>query len=346
MPTILREQIDLSEAAFDADNRVLRNVRLIAAGMSLNRRQYSEEVLQKAAPLFEGVKAYDNHQSGSRPVSSLTGWYKDVRYERGALYADRYFSNTQAGRDVKSIAEDIVSGNAPKTLAGLSINAIGTGKTQKSDAGDVLVVESITRAESVDDVTNPAAGGLYRESDNGDTLASALVEAMTIEEYTAARPDVIERLHKEWKNSRDGEAVKAAKADADQHRAALEEAQATNVRLLAERDAAVRDAAQARRELMVEQALNDPKVKLPASWKTDLRARLLESDPATWGTLLSSEIKKASTADAQRVPITGAGQQVSPAVVTEATPAQHPPNWNEILSSPEAFAAWQRQNAR
>jgi len=42
---ILLETLDLSEATFDSDARVIKGVVLIRAGMSQNRRYYGEDVL-------------------------------------------------------------------------------------------------------------------------------------------------------------------------------------------------------------------------------------------------------------------------------------------------------------
>jgi hypothetical protein len=312
MPTILTEQIDLSEAQIDHEQRVLRNVKLISAGTSLNKRHYSEAVLTAAVSLFEGTKAYDGHMRGERRVGEITGAYSNVRLENGALRADRYFTRTQAGNDVFAIAEDIVSGKAPRSLAGLSINAVGNAKPGKIDGSDVVMVESITAVHSVDDVSVPAAGGGYTEAASGDAMTKSLLDAMTIEEYTEARPDFIQRLQKEWKTMRDGKAVEAAKADADQSAEALNQAQATIARLTEERDAAVTEAETARRNLLVEQVLNDPKVKLPVLWKTKLRTELMEADPSQWGTL-TEELQKlaASAGHSNRVPVSGADQQIS-----------------------------------
>jgi hypothetical protein len=312
MPTILTEQIDLSEAQIDHEQRVLRNVKLISAGTSLNKRHYSEAVLTAAVSLFEGTKAYDGHMRGERRVGEITGAYSNVRLENGALRADRYFTRTQAGNDVFAIAEDIVSGKAPRSLAGLSINAVGNAKPGKIDGSDVVMVESITAVHSVDDVSVPAAGGGYTEAASGDAMTKSLLDAMTIEEYTEARPDFIQRLQKEWKTMRDGKVVEAAKADADQATEALNEAQATIARLTEERDAAVTEAETARRALSVEQVLNDPRTKLPAIWKTELRSKLSESDPKTWGALMGLYQKLAESAGhSNRVPVSGADQQIS-----------------------------------
>lgn len=315
--TIFTEQLDLTEATPDREARTLKDVILIRAGVSLNKRSYSEAVLEKSVPIFEGARAFDSHVQGQRRVGELTGYYTNVRYVEGKLKADRHFTNTQAGRDVWSVVEDIVSGKAPKSLAGLSINAVGSAKPGKVNGSDVMEVESITSANSIDDVLSAAAGGMYRESATGDALAQALLEAMTIEEFTEARPDFIKRLQKEWKTMRDGELVKAAETDADQLRSALQEAQQTIERLETEREAAVTEAETARRELAIEQVLNDPKVKLPASWRESLRKQLQQSAPEQWGGIIEASQKLAASAGHKaQVAVSGAGQQIADAVST------------------------------
>lgn len=330
--TIFTEQLDLTEA--QVDGRVLRNVVLIRAGTSANRRHYSEDVLLKSVGVFEGVKAYDGHERRARKVAETTGWYANVRYENGALRADRYFTGTQAGRDVQSIAEDIVSGVAPKSLAGLSINATGTGKAQKLPDGDALVVEAITAAESVDDVATPAAGGGYTEQKSDDALAQALIESMTFEEFFASRPDYIERIQREMKTIRQDEAVKAAKTEADHNRTALTELQAQLEEAHAAREAAERERDTARRALAVERVLSDPKVKLPVSWKDELRVKLSEADPEQWGGLVESYQKLAISAGHKpRVEVTGAGHQ-------ENDPVQVQESVSPLIRADEGLNDW------
>lgn len=337
--TIFNESLDLSEAQFDGENNILRGVILIRAGMSANRRHYSEDILQKAAPLFEGVKAYDSHKIGvPRQVGEITGWFSNVRYENGALRADRHFSRTRSGQDVRAIAEDIVTGRAPRSLAGLSINAVGTGKQQKFPDGDGLNVESITAANSVDDVTVPAAGGTYlTASTNGDEIVKQIINALTFEEYFAARPDYIQRIQKEMKTIRQDDAVKAAKAEADRIQADLSEAQNQLNTLKAERDAALAEAQGKARELLLEKTLN--KAQLPVSWKVSLREQLEKADPQEWDSIIEREIDKSKIGQ-KRIEITGADQQVAQPITEATKPTRNHPNWDVILSSPENFAAW------
>lgn len=337
--SMFTERLDLSEAQLDTTERVIRNVVLIRAGMSKNRRNYPEAVLQASVPVFEGAKAYDGHETRARRVAETTGYYKNVRYEEGAIRADRYFTRTQAGNDVYAIAEDILSGRAPATLAGLSINAVGKGKTVKHADGDFLDVESITAANSVDDVDNPAAGGTYLAANaEGDALTQAFFRDLTIEEWTQARPDYLERLQNEWKNMREGEKVKAAKAEADHNRTALEEASATIEQLNADLEAARRETAAARQEAAIDVLL--AKSALPETWKTDLRTALLEAAPNQWDGILERELRKAQVAGHNpRVPVSGADQQVHPPVMVVERRA---PSYAQVRT-PEEHAAYVKQ---
>ena len=317
MTTLLIESLDLTEAQFDADNRVLKNVGLIRAGKSLNRRFYSEAVLQGAVKIFEGSKAFDSHAKGERRVGELTGWYENVRYDNGVLRADRRFLPTRAGQDVMAVVEAITKNNAPRNLAGLSINAIGTGKVSKLDGEDYLHVESITAANSVDDVVNPAAGGSYIESANGDELMTAYMKSLTFEEFFEARPDYIKRIQNEMKTARQDDALKAAKAEAESNRTALTEAQNELKSLQAASEATATELVSARRELAIEKALRA--AGLPALYENDVRNRLMDTPEAKWLEVIGIEKKKAKRTGADSLPtVTGAGQQVATPITVVA----------------------------
>lgn len=309
---LFTEAIDLSEARLDSAERVLRNVTLIRAGLSKNRRYYPETVLEKAAGLFEGVKAYNDHSPFGHRPTDITGWYTNVRYESGRLLADRHFTRTQSGCDVMTLAEDIVNKRAPASLSGLSIAVVGTGQEREFEDGAMgIEVESIVAAHSVDDVTEPAAGGSYLAAGGGDALAEKLLAALDYEDWQAARPEYVERLKKEWKQTRQDEALKAAKAEAEQLRAACERAEQAVADLTAERDAAVAGEAAARRELTVVEALYTTP-GIPAAWRDDLREKLLGATPEQWQGIFERERKKARTAPRPRVPVSGAEAQERP----------------------------------
>jgi len=337
----LTEQIDLSEARYEPEARVLRDVVLIRAGTSKNRRRYSAEVLQAAAPVFEGAKAYDSHSRTERRVSELTGWYSNVRFENNALRADRHFARTQAGQNVQAVAEDIITGRAPATLAGLSINAVGTGKSVRTEEGDVLEVESISAAVSVDDVTEPAAGGSYLlTAGGGDGLLPALIASMSYEEWFQSRPEFTDRAKREWQTVRRDEALKAAEAVAEQLRRELAEARERLQEARQQHEAAASVVDAARREALVAEALAT--AKLPASWKDDLRTRLLAAETDQWNTIIDNEQRKADAAGHRpRVTVTGADVQIG-----ESAPAPTP-GPRDLLPRPhENMADWARRTGR
>lgn len=307
---VLAEALDLSEAQFDTENRVLRNVGLIKVGKSLNKRYYSEAALINAVSVFEGSRAFDSHAKGERRVGELTGYYQNVRYENGTLKADRHFLPTRAGQDVMAVVEAIKNG-APRTLAGLSINAVGTGKMGKYDGEDLLGVESITSANSVDDVVSPAAGGSYiLTASTGDELANAYLSALTYEEWFESRPEYIKRVQNEMKAVRQDDAVKVAKANADQLTTALNEAQ-TSISSLTEQVAKLQaDVELERRNTALEKAFRA--AGLPKASEDDLRRRFEETNPEKWVGIIEGEKSKLKALGlGSKIPVTGAGQQVA-----------------------------------
>jgi len=329
--TLLIESLDLTEAQFDPNTRTLKNVGLISAGKSLNKRYYSEAVLKSAVTVFEGSKAFDSHAKGERRVGELTGWYENVRYDGGKLKADRHFLPTNAGKDVMAVVEAILNG-APRNLAGLSINAVGSGKMQKLDGEDFLHIESITAANSVDDVVNPAAGGSYIESAAmGDELMTAFLKEMTFEEFFNARPEYIKRIQNEMKTVRQEDALKAAKAEAESNLTALQEAQTELTALQATREAANAELAKARRELALEKALRV--AGLPALYENDLRNRLTGLPEADWLAVINTEKTKAKRNAPPASTVTGAGQQVAPQITLSAKPRDPKAEIREALKN-------------
>lgn len=349
----LAESLDLTEARVDAENRVIHDVVLIRAGRSSNRREYPAAVLESAVTVFEGAKAYADHPdkpNKPRNVRDITGWYENVRYDNGALRASRHFTPNSAGMDVWALAEIIATGKAPANLAGLSINAVGTGKVIKTDDGDIVEVESITAALSVDDVSTPAAKGGYAlvASEDG-TLLNDYLDVLSYEQWLESRSDYVERLKREWKAVRledetkrvlaeAGENVKAAETKAGEATQALSEAETRIKQLTDEREAAVQEAASKARELAVMKALRA--VKLPAAWLTGLEESLTKANPDEWDSLIANEITKAKNVNAMpKVPVSGVRVQeaavpkVSAVVSYEPLPNENVDDWQARIRS-------------
>lgn len=328
----LIEALDLTEAQIDLENRTVRQT-LIRAGKSLNKRLYTDKVLETAAPLFNGAKAFTDHptraemkERSERSVRQISGWFTDTVFENGALVATRHFTNTEAGRDSWSLVEQIVTGKAPASLMGASINALGRGRVEKIDGEDVMVIESIDHVVSCDDVTTPAAAGGWQRlvASDSDDMTSHLLKLVDYQEWLESHPDYVERLKKEWKTIRLEEETKRVLAEADEKvkaaetkavdaQQALHEAQASLTDLTQAHEATVTELATARRALAIEQALR--RANLPALYEGDLRDRLLKCDPSEWAGVIETEQRKARrTGD--KIPVTGAP------VVESAPPAQ------------------------
>lgn len=159
---------------------------------------YSKEVLQAAAPLFEGKKIYADHpdkiEEESRPertVKDVVGHFENVRFEineasgLGCLLADAVTLPDEPYRWVRALMRHAVDYSAKypdKLFIGLSINAGGdaspvgikeflaSGKVAgaakpkvqaaiEKGAETIRVVNQIQSVVSTDLVTEPGAGG-------------------------------------------------------------------------------------------------------------------------------------------------------------------------------------------
>ena len=90
---------------FEANKAKARTVkqRIIKAGVSKNKRMYSEDLLRRSVPKFEGAKAYANHQLwGSRDVRDTSGWLEKPQFDEDSksIVATRHFSSTPAGENL------------------------------------------------------------------------------------------------------------------------------------------------------------------------------------------------------------------------------------------------------
>jgi len=157
---------------------------LIEAGLSKNSRYYPPDVLRKAIPHFEGVKAcayrfgnsldttFDHlpdQASIERPnghIMNVVGWFEAVRYGK---------FKTREGHEGEGLIAKFVILPAHKWLMenmkaawesnqggliGFSIDAQGVGNEGFIQGQRANIVEEITGVTSTDVVSQPAAGGI------------------------------------------------------------------------------------------------------------------------------------------------------------------------------------------
>lgn len=199
----------LKEANIDKENKIIRDVVLLSR-FSANNREYTPECLQKAVPMFEGIKAFLNHQrkrdrGEGRDVKDLVGRYKNVRVEDDKLKGDLNLLDGPHAGTVLSIAEDMPD------VAGNSIHA--QGRYRRNNGKEV--VEELTKGHSVDLVTDPATtASLFEETETKEEKDMEWGK-MTLAEFKINRADLYEAILAEGVSSRDDE-VKTLGEERDQ----------------------------------------------------------------------------------------------------------------------------------
>jgi len=159
---------------------------------SRNGRTYLPDALTQAARLYERAKVNVNHPKGSplapRDYQDRIGVIRNVatRQEEG-LFADFYFNPKH------TLAEQLVwdAEHAPENV-GFSHNV----QARTARQGDRVVVEAITKVQSVDLVADPATTrGLFESATNatGSNHVANLAE-LTSEDLKRHRPELVEEL--------------------------------------------------------------------------------------------------------------------------------------------------------
>lgn len=144
-------------------------VLVIQEGMSKNRNRYGRKCLTEAAPLYEGAKIYMDHEETprrfGRSTRDVAGFLKDVKPVslgggkeatggRMALAATAVIVNPGV-RDM--LLEAYQEGNPD--MFGLSHDVKAESVAAVGPDGPFYEVQRIESVQSVDFVTNPAAGG-------------------------------------------------------------------------------------------------------------------------------------------------------------------------------------------
>ncbi len=182
----------------DRDEGVIRGVKILGLE-SRNRRSYLPEALAQAARLYEDAKVNVNHPKGNpgapRDYQDRMGVIRNVAARPGeGLFADFYFNPKH------TLAEQLMwdAEHAPENV-GFSHNVEARTVRQ----GDRVVVEAITRVQSVDLVADPATTRSLFESsaqavsDESDILPADKDRALTAEDLKRDYPELIEEICRE-----------------------------------------------------------------------------------------------------------------------------------------------------
>ncbi len=197
MTETLQEFFDSRGVAMgvDAEAGVIRGVKILGS-TSRNGRTYPAETLARAARLYEEAKVNVNHPRGNpgrpRDYQDRIGLIRNVavRPDEG-LFGDFHFNPKHA------LAEQLVwdAQHAPQNV-GFSHNV----QARTTRQGDQVVVEAITRVQSVDLVADPATTRGLFESDAGGGEADphgTPPSGPTVDGLKRDHPELVEALCQE-----------------------------------------------------------------------------------------------------------------------------------------------------
>lgn len=186
------------------------DVIIITEGLSANRNLYTRDVLEPAAPLYEGARIYLNHEEDprrfGRDAKDVLGFIKDVQpvlMARESGDAAPMFALAGTACITKRwFREEMLDAHrmGKPDLYGLSHDVRAKHQMVSLPDGAAVKVEAIQKVASVDVVTNPAAGGRVVRLVASDTPAAVLTEDGQMFEKLLAqlralnRPDLIESL--------------------------------------------------------------------------------------------------------------------------------------------------------
>ena len=193
MNETLQEFVDSRGITMRVDRAagVVRGVKILGLD-SRNGRRYLPEALAAAARLYENAKVNVNHPKRRpgepRDYQDRIGAVRNVTVESDGLFADFHFNPKHA------LAEQLVwdALNAPENV-GFSHNV----EARTARRGDCVVVEAITKVQSVDLVADPATTrGLFESAaqDDGDVPGAPCIAELTIDDLKRHRPDLVESL--------------------------------------------------------------------------------------------------------------------------------------------------------
>ncbi len=176
----------------DSTAGVLKGVKLIGLS-SRNGREYRETALAQAVPLYEGARVNVNHPKegplAPRDYQDRIGTIRGVEFRAGeGLFGSLHFNPRHA------LAEQLVwdAEHNPRNV-GFSHNV--QARVTRTDAG--LIVEEITRVQSVDLVADPATTeGLFEQEKTaeGGTQAELPWDVLSLETLRLHRPDLLAEI--------------------------------------------------------------------------------------------------------------------------------------------------------
>lgn len=147
----------------DADGGRVFAVEIVQVGTSRNGVKYSSQVLESAAPLYEGAKAFDHHRTvdelSTSTIAGLVGSYREPTFTGAAIQADLHLlpsaTHTAEALDASLAAQ--TAGLAP--IVGISHDIQLAHQPAEEGGRRIREAVQILGVLSADVVADPSAGG-------------------------------------------------------------------------------------------------------------------------------------------------------------------------------------------
>ncbi len=187
----LTEFTDSRGVTLGVEEGVLRGVKILGP-TSKNGRFYPKETLARAVAMYEGANVNVDHAStpgAARGYADRMGVLEHIRLGDGdtGMFADfRFNPKHQLAEQLKWDAE-----NNPSAV-GFSHNVMA----KTSRRGSKVVVEEITKVQSVDLVADPATTkGLFEAADEtSSSKEHDMAETLTLAQLKADNPQLVETI--------------------------------------------------------------------------------------------------------------------------------------------------------
>jgi hypothetical protein len=153
----------LESKGADTNGGRVFSVQIVEAGTSKNGYRYPADVLEAAAPLYEGAKAFDHHRSlaelQSSTVAGLVGYYRNIEADRFGIKGDLHLlpSAAHIGEALDASIEAQAAGLPP--VVGISHDVTMVHKPAIDGGRRINEATRIDRVLSADVVADPSAGG-------------------------------------------------------------------------------------------------------------------------------------------------------------------------------------------
>jgi len=278
---LAREASMLDEAGYDADTGEV-DVTIIKPGFNVSKKRfYPSATLARDYKVFEGLKMFADHQTPAeeraQPERSIRSWVGSLKH----VFVAEDGSIKGRAAIIEPWMKEKLSNLKKAGLLhemGTSIVASGEGKKAEVEGVKTDFIEKLVHGRSVDFVTYPGAGGTVEYYESARPEDEYDVDVVTVEGLKERRPDIVERITVEIRESLEAEVSSMTEVETE-----LKALKESNETLTAENDGlktkvAAAEAEDAKREAATAITALIDEAELPDATKARLTEQFKEAE--------------------------------------------------------------------